>query len=33
MIGFWEEGANRLEAGDIILEVVPAANQDTDDPQ
>lgn len=33
MIGFWEDGANRLEAGDIILEVVPAANQDTDDPQ
>lgn len=33
MIGFWEEGANRLQAGDIILEVVPAANQDTDNSQ
>ncbi|WP_314372317.1 potassium channel family protein [Sphingomonas paucimobilis] len=32
MIGFWEAAANRLEAGDVILEVVPALGQDTDGP-
>ena len=32
MIGFWEPGANRLEAGDVILEVVPASGQDSDGP-
>jgi voltage-gated potassium channel len=24
-IGFWEEGARRIEAGDTIVEIVPAA--------
>lgn len=28
MIGFWEAGANKLEAGDVIIEVVPAAEDD-----
>jgi voltage-gated potassium channel len=32
MIGFWEPAANHLEAGDVILEVVPAPGQDTDGP-
>jgi len=32
MIGFWEPEASRLEAGDVILEVVPAPGQDTDGP-
>jgi voltage-gated potassium channel len=32
MIGFWEPAANRLEAGDVILEVVPAPGPDTDGP-
>ncbi len=29
MIGFWQAGADRLEAGDVILEVVPAAERAT----
>ena len=32
MIGFWEAGADRLVAGDVILEVVPARGKDTDGP-
>ena len=32
MIGFWEAAADRLEAGDVILEVVPAPGQDNDGP-
>lgn len=32
MIGFWEAGADRLLNGDVILEVLPAGEQDTDGP-
>ena len=28
VIGFWETGANRLETGDVLLEVVPATEHD-----